>query len=225
MSWELSIPNPSCPGTFEGGTVYKTKEDVIRAAKSVWGADDDGKVCIVNELPDEYDGDEEEWQEEPFGGSHTPDCPYRLGHGAECLCWRSDPRQNPELRDDSPPTCILTGADGENPDDCTTHDHEAASVKTAICLECGATQGTYHHPSCGKRVIGCPTVVAEDCQDDDFGTEESCPRSPDGKHHPNWQGCTVEYDGDGIYVDVPCIHCGRSGCVGSTETLEADVSW
>ena len=23
-----------------------------------------------------------------------------------------------------PDTCILTGADGENPDDCTTHDHE-----------------------------------------------------------------------------------------------------
>lgn len=26
--------------------------------------------------------------------------------------------------DDSPPTCILTGAAGENPEDCTTHDHE-----------------------------------------------------------------------------------------------------
>lgn len=23
-----------------------------------------------------------------------------------------------------PPPCVLTGADGENPDDCTTHDHE-----------------------------------------------------------------------------------------------------
>lgn len=28
--------------------------------------------------------------------------------------------------DDHPPTCILTGADGENPDDCTTHEHEDA---------------------------------------------------------------------------------------------------
>jgi hypothetical protein len=26
--------------------------------------------------------------------------------------------------EDYPPTCILTGAPGENPDDCTTHDHE-----------------------------------------------------------------------------------------------------
>lgn len=24
----------------------------------------------------------------------------------------------------SPPTCVLTGAPGENPDDCTTHEHE-----------------------------------------------------------------------------------------------------
>lgn len=27
-----------------------------------------------------------------------------------------------------PPTCILTGEDGENPDDCTTHDHEQRCV-------------------------------------------------------------------------------------------------
>lgn len=31
----------------------------------------------------------------PHGGSHAPDCPYRVG--GECLCWRSDPTQNPEL--------------------------------------------------------------------------------------------------------------------------------
>ncbi len=34
----------------------------------------------------------------PFGGSHAPDCPYRVG--GECECWRSDPEQNPELDDD-----------------------------------------------------------------------------------------------------------------------------
>jgi hypothetical protein len=26
---------------------------------------------------------------------------------------------------ESPPTCVLTGAPGENPDDCTTHNHES----------------------------------------------------------------------------------------------------
>lgn len=36
---------------------------------------------------------------EPFGGSHAPDCPYRLG--GECLCWRSDPEQNPEILEDT----------------------------------------------------------------------------------------------------------------------------
>ena len=34
----------------------------------------------------------------PFGGSHAPDCPYRLG--GECQCWRSDPEQNPELKEE-----------------------------------------------------------------------------------------------------------------------------
>lgn len=35
------------------------------------------------------------------------------------------------------------------------------------CLECGRLLGTYHDPSCGKRVIGCPEVVPDDCFDDE----------------------------------------------------------
>lgn len=31
----------------------------------------------------------------PHDGSHAPDCPYH--HHGECVCWRSDPKQNPEL--------------------------------------------------------------------------------------------------------------------------------
>jgi len=34
----------------------------------------------------------------PFNGSHAPDCPYH--HHGECLCWRSDPEQNPDLAAD-----------------------------------------------------------------------------------------------------------------------------
>jgi hypothetical protein len=30
----------------------------------------------------------------------------------------------PEIADGAPPTCILTGKPGEDPDDCTTHEHE-----------------------------------------------------------------------------------------------------
>lgn len=32
----------------------------------------------------------------PFEGRHAPDCPA-FSTGGECLCWRSDPEQNPEL--------------------------------------------------------------------------------------------------------------------------------
>lgn len=37
-------------------------------------------------------------QELPFNGSHAPTCPYH--HHGECLCWRSDPEQNPDLAAD-----------------------------------------------------------------------------------------------------------------------------
>jgi hypothetical protein len=31
---------------------------------------------------------------EPFSGSHAPDCTYRMGHAAPCNCWRSgDPKK------------------------------------------------------------------------------------------------------------------------------------
>jgi hypothetical protein len=45
-----------------------------------------------NERKEDVSPDDEEL---PFGGSHAPDCPYHAG--GECLCWRSDPQQNPEL--------------------------------------------------------------------------------------------------------------------------------
>ncbi len=35
-----------------------------------------------------------------------------------------DKFSEPEDAEPDPQTCILTGAPGENPDDCTTHDHE-----------------------------------------------------------------------------------------------------
>jgi len=42
--------------------------------------------------------DKKEDEKLPFGGSHAPDCPHHKG--GECLCWRSDPLQNPELAED-----------------------------------------------------------------------------------------------------------------------------
>jgi len=90
----------------------------------------------------------------PFGGSHAPDCTYRLGHAVECNCWRSDPKQNPELVD----------------------------------------------------------------------ADDTCP--VDGKdHRPNWKSVSIEQDGGETYIDVTCVKCGRSGCVGTTKTLGDGINW
>jgi len=37
---------------------------------------------------------------------------------------------------------------------------------TITCDECGASVGCSHNPACGKRVVGCPIVVPDDCDAD-----------------------------------------------------------
>jgi len=54
---------------------------------------------------------------------------------------------------------------------------------------------------------------------------EKCKKSPDGKHEPDWQTMTVSHEGGGHYIDVDCKHCGRSGCVGTAETLGDNLQW
>ena len=51
-----------------------------------------------------------------------------------------------------------------------------------------------------------------------------CPFSPTGKHEPDWASVVVTYDGD-AYIDVSCIHCGNSGCVGTSKTLASNICW
>lgn len=52
-------------------------------------------------------------------------CNYTSAAKAEVLRNERILRNNgPKPGSEQPPTCILTGADGENADDCTTHDHE-----------------------------------------------------------------------------------------------------
>ena len=55
--------------------------------------------------------------------------------------------------------------------------------------------------------------------------EEKCAESPTGKHEPDWHSVSAEFDGDELYVDVNCKHCGHSGCVGTHNTLSAGVNW
>lgn len=65
----------------------------------------------------------------------------------------------------------------------------------------------------GNYVIEETEVIGSPGTDDD---------SEDCEHEPDWQTASIEYDGDDIYVDVNCVHCGRSGCAGTSSTFEVD---
>jgi len=54
--------------------------------------------------------------------------------------------------------------------------------------------------------------------------EDICPKSSSGVHTPDWNSVTVTHDGE-AYLDVNCVDCGRSGCIGSAKTLEEGISW
>jgi hypothetical protein len=58
----------------------------------------------------------------------------------------------------------------------------------------------------------------------EFGTEKRCPKSPVG-HVPDWSTVAVSEDGGEVYIDVACMHCGRSGCLGTMMTLVENLSW
>lgn len=58
-----------------------------------------------------------------FDPFHVPDNEAREIIGV-MLDWVEENWDNPEFAEDSPRVCILTGEDGENADDCTTHEHE-----------------------------------------------------------------------------------------------------
>ena len=44
---------------------------------------------------------------------------------------------------------------------------EVKAAALPVCLECEQPLGARHDPGCGKRVIGCPEVVMDDCADED----------------------------------------------------------
>ena len=53
-------------------------------------------------------------------------------------------------------------------------------------------------------------------------TENYCKESPNSKHFPDPSTFHLERDGDGVYLDVNCKWCARSGCVGRFERDEID---
>jgi len=55
--------------------------------------------------------------------------------------------------------------------------------------------------------------------------DEKCNESKDGKHEANWNTVTTDNDGGTVYIDVCCIHCGQSGCIGNDKALQEMISW
>jgi hypothetical protein len=54
---------------------------------------------------------------------------------------------------------------------------------------------------------------------------DKCSQSETGTHHPDWNTVIIDHDGGEAYVDVNCVYCGRSGCVGTSKTLANGISW
>ena len=54
-SWEISIPDRHNPGMFVGETVFDTKEEALYTAQKTWGADEEGRVSLINEIPNDDD--------------------------------------------------------------------------------------------------------------------------------------------------------------------------
>ncbi len=53
--------------------------------------------------------------------------------------------------------------------------------------------------------------------------DEKCDKGPSNKHEPDMTSTSITGEADGIYVDVNCKHCGRSGCFAHfTKTDEVD---
>lgn len=50
-----------------------------------------------------------------------------------------------------------------------------------------------------------------------------CEETKSGKHKADTSSFHLERDGDAVYLDVNCLHCGLSGCVGKFDANE--VTW
>lgn len=60
--------------------------------------------------------------------------------------------------------------------------------------------------------------------DEIYGSKAICHASQSG-HEPDWKSVTTEWDGDTLYLDVPCMHCGRSGCIGTVKSITKEINW
>jgi hypothetical protein len=86
---------------------------------------------------------------------------------------------------------------------------------------CNVSVGEAEEPAMEIQVDGTLIRLSADAEQ---GDEYKCPKSPSGKHEPDLSTATIAHDGE-FYVDAKCVHCGRSGCIGSLKTLTENASW
>jgi len=55
--------------------------------------------------------------------------------------------------------------------------------------------------------------------------DDKCPKSSTGTHEPDWQSVAISYDGGETYIDINCLYCERSGCLGTSKTLTDNIMW
>jgi len=53
----------------------------------------------------------------------------------------------------------------------------------------------------------------------------TAPDKSDCQHEPDWHTARADSDGDEDYVDVSCLKCNTSGCIGTVETLTDRICW
>ena len=62
------------------------------------------------------------------------------------------------------------------------------------------------------------TVESEEMMPDSEIKEEC-------NHEPDWNSVQVNHEEVETYIDINCIFCGMSGCVGNERTLTNDINW
>lgn len=56
MAWEVSLPDPRNAGTYVASDPM-TYQEALKIAQTVWGADEEGRIHIVNCCGDEDEAD------------------------------------------------------------------------------------------------------------------------------------------------------------------------
>lgn len=69
-----------------------------------------------------------------------------------------------------------------------------------------------------------PCGLTKKQEEQSLRKDDWCPKTKDHKHVPDWKSMSITEDGE-TYVDINCKKCGRSGCVGTTQTLKDNICW